>query len=266
MKNLSIKAALSLCLTVCFSGIAQAQQSRPHRSNLPAILTISPDEGTGLTEAARTVEVWAGRATAIDFSRVNERIVQVFLADPSRFTYATDTPLDKGEATTLFLRQILPLRFPNLTTTRVTNLFVKTRTSDGSVRLYTFNIQPGESRARYNGVSVATLSPAQIGQQATLQVGSVRPATINDIERGLQVAISRGYTPASDPIVYKIREFLARARNSSNPSLIELAETLKIPLPVLTQLGAIGIEESRLQTPSQDSAPIINPREVRFIP
>ena len=86
---------------------------------------------------AINIKVCNGRATAVDFSKVNERITQIFLADPTHFTYATDTPLDNGQATTVFIRKIKPLKFPNLTTTNVTNLFVKTRASDGKFHLGT---------------------------------------------------------------------------------------------------------------------------------
>lgn len=234
MKNFSIKAAI-ICLTFCYPTVAQAQSSHSIKANQPAIITISRDEGSGLTQSARTIEVWPGRATAIDFSLVNEQITQVFLADPSRFTYATDTPLDKGDATTLFLRQILPLKFPNLTTARETNLFIKTKTSDGNVRLYTFNVRPGTTTPVYHGLSIANITSSPNG------VGFSRQATLDDIERGLQIAVTRGYTTASDPIVYKVRDFLARARNTNYQSLVELAQTVKIPLPVLTQLGSLGI-------------------------
>lgn len=254
MNNINIKLALALCLTVSFSEIAQAQSIPP--ANQPAILIISPDEGSGLSGEARTVEVWAGRATAIDFTRVNERIIQVFLADPSRFTYATDTPLDKRQATTLFLRQILPLRFPNLTTARVTNLFVKTQTADGTMRLYTFNIRPGESRQRYNGLSVATTSPRPNRRPSTFEVSSTSGSIqIDDIERGLQVAIARNYTSPNDPIVFKVREFLALATNNSNRSLSELAQRANLRLDVLTQLASLGKEESSSQTSGQVIAP-----------
>ncbi|MFB2879339.1 hypothetical protein [Floridanema aerugineum] len=240
MKNFSIKAAI-ICLTLCYPSVARAQSNHSIKATQPAIITITPDEGSGLTQAARTIEVWSGRATAIDFSLVNEQIIQVFLADPSRFTYATDTPLDKGKATTLFLRQILPLKFPNLTTARETNLFIKTKTTDGNVRLYTFNIRPGTATPVYHGLSVANVTSSPNGKEPVLQVGFSRQATLDDIERGLQIAIARGYSTTSDPIVYKVRDFLARARNTNYQSLVELAQTVKIPLPVLTQLGSLGI-------------------------
>lgn len=223
-----------LCLT-CFSLPIQAQTP-------PAILTVSSEQSQGLSGEAVNVQVWPGRATAIDFSRVGEKITQVFLADPSWLVFATDTPLDKGGATALFLRQILPLKFPNLTTAKQTNLFVKTRTRTGLERLYTFNVLKGESRPSYNGLSVAT--GGQSGREPTLQVGASRPATLNDIERGLEVALRKKYTQPKDPVVGKVREFLALARNSSDKSLVELAQQLKVPLAVLTQLGSFGIEDA----------------------
>ena len=262
MKNISIKLGLALCLTIGLEEIAQAQTARSSRSNQPAILTISPNEGSGLSGEARTVEVWAGRATAIDFTRVNERIIQIFLADPSRFTYATDTPLDKGEATTLFLRQIIPLRFPNLTTVRVTNLFVKTQTADGTMRLYTFNLQAGGTRQRYNGLSVATTSPEprQTRRERTVQVSASGSIAIDDIERGLQVAIARRYTSTHDPIVSKVRNFLATARSSSNRSLTQLAQMVNLRPDVLRQLATLGREGSNSQSQNE----VINPNLVRY--
>lgn len=189
------------------------------------------------------VQVWSGRATAIDFSDVNEQITQIFLADPSRFTYATDTPLSNGQATTVFLRRIKPLNFPNLTTANVTNLFVKTKTSAGNSRLYTFNIQPGQNQPRYSTVNMAPIKANQINN-LTVELGDGRKATLGDIERGLVASIRLGYAPPSDPVVSKVREFLALARNTSNKSLVEIAQNSNLSLRVLTELGLLGIEDT----------------------
>ena len=190
------------------------------------------------------VKVWTGRATAIDFSGVNERITQVFLADPTHFTYTTDLPLDSRQATTIFLRRIKPLKFPNLTTTSVTNLFVKTKTDDGKTRLYTFNLKKSSSSPTYSGLSISNKISNHDRRELTLQVGSFRKANINDIERGLVSAIRKGYTPASDPIVSKVKRFIALARNTSDKSLVELAQDAKVSLPLITELGLMGIEDS----------------------
>lgn len=42
----------------------------------------------------------------------------------------------------------------------------------------------------------------------------------------------------------KIREFIALARNTSDKSLIEVAQTTRVSLPLLTELGLLGIEDS----------------------
>ena len=209
----------------------------------PGALPQRPNENQSLAEKAINLQVWTGRATAIDFSSVKEQITQIFLADPSRFTYATDTPLETGRATTIFLRRIKPLQFPNLTTASVTNLFVKTKTANGNVRLYTFNLQAGENSPKYSTIDIAAVSGVA-EQRRTLEVGSFRRATLSDIERGLVAAVRLGYAPTRDPVVFKVREFLAVARNTSSQSLIEIAQKVNLPLPVLTEIGLLGIEDN----------------------
>jgi hypothetical protein len=229
----------------------------------PAILTVSTKQARGINSPAIDLKVGNGRATAIDFSGVNERITQIFLADLSNFTYSTDTSLENGQSTTLFLRQIQPLKFPNLTTSSNTNLFVKTKASDGKSHLYTFNLKKSISSPNYSGIAISNEIPNQMGLEPTLQVGSSRRATIDDIERGLVSAISRGYTPPSDSIVNKVREFIALARNSSDSTLIEIASSAKISLPLITELGLLGIEDNLIKPlsmptnfPQQSSEPI----------
>jgi len=231
---LSKVIAITFGLVIVYAVPVQAQQ--------PTILKVSTNEGRGLNGQAINVKVWAGRATAIDFSGVNERITQIFLADPSRFTYASDTPLESGQATTIFLRQIQPLKFPQLTTATVTNLFVKTITAKGTTRLYTFNVQPGENLPKYSGLIIVEESGVEL-KKRTLEVGSFRPATLQDIERGLVSALHRGYTPTSDSIVTKVRKFLVLARNTNDKSWLEIAQYVNLPLPVLTALGLLGIED-----------------------
>ncbi|NJL63253.1 MAG: hypothetical protein HC903_17285 [Methylacidiphilales bacterium] len=226
----------------------------------PAILTVSTNQARGTNSRAIEVKVGNGRATAIDFSGVNERITQIFLSDPSSFTYSTDTPLENGQATTVFLRRIQPLKFPNLTTSSNTNLFVKTRASDGQIHLYTFNLKKSNKSPNYSGIAISNQIPNFAGVEMTFQVGSFRRATINDIERGLVSAIRRGYTPPSDPVVNKVREFIALARNSSDHNFIEVASSAKVSLPLLTELALLGIEE-HLKNPV--SIPINLPKPSR---
>ncbi len=45
------------------------------------------------------------------------------------------------------------------------------------------------------------------------------------------------------PVVTQIREFIALARNTSDKSLVEIAQNTKVSLPLLTELGLLGIED-----------------------
>lgn len=210
----------------------------------PAILTINANQARGVNSREIEIKVGNGRATAIDFSGINEQITQVFLADPTNFTYSTDTPLENGQSTTLFIRRIHPLKFPNLTNTSNTNLFVKTRASDGQMNLYIFNLRKSNKSPNYSGIAISNQIPNFAGVEMTFHVGSFRRATINDIERGLVSAIRRSYTSPSDRVVNKVREFIALARNSSEHTFIEVASSAKISLPLLTELALLGIEEN----------------------
>ena len=235
--------------------LLRAVKAQSPSNQKPAMGTVSTEEGQGLLGAAIDVEVWEGHATAIDFSRTGEVITQVFLADPSRIVYSTDAQLDSNQATAIFLRQITPLDFPNLTTASTTNLFVTTIRPNGLVRLYTFNILFGTSSPKYSGISISNL-PTSINQQ-TWEVGYSTPATLDDIERGLQVAIKRNYTSLDDPVVVRVKEFLALSRN--NTPIPEAANRAGISLALVTELGKLGLEELRqegiFKTPEPELVP-----------
>jgi hypothetical protein len=252
-----MKIAILIKFTVAAFGISTICFANPSYAQ-PAILTVSASQARGTNSRAIEVKVGTGRATAIDFSGVNERIIQVFLSDPSYFTYSTDTALEKGQSTTLFIRLIQPLRFPNLTTSSNTNLFVKTKNIDGQSYLYTFNLKKINSSPNYSGIAISNQIPNPVGVEPTIQVSSSRKATISDIERGLIVAIRRGYTPASDPVVAKVREFIALARNTSEKTLVDIAAQAKVSLPLLTELGLLGIEE-KLKPPISFQTQLIPP-------
>jgi hypothetical protein len=242
-----MKIAVFIKLSVAAFGISNIFFVTPLYAQ-PAILTVSTSQARGTNSRAIEVKVGNGRATAIDFSSLNERITQVFLSDPSNFTYSTDTPLENGQSTTLFIRRIKPLKFPNLTTSSNTNLFVKTKDNEGQSHLYTFNLKKINSSPNYSGIAISNQTPNSVGIEPSIQVDSSRKATISDIETGLIIAIRRGYTPASDPVVAKTREFIALARNTSDKTLIEIAAQTKVSLPLITELGLLGIEE-KLKAP-----------------
>ncbi|MBD2772528.1 hypothetical protein [Iningainema tapete] len=201
------------------------------------------------------VPVWSGRSTAIDFSQTNEVITYILIADPSRTVYNTDAELSSNQAKTVFLKVIKPLRFPGATSTLITNLSIKTRTPDGQQHLYTFNIVQSSGTPTYSGISISPITP---GVEQTWLVGSNQVATLSDIERGLQVAIASGYTANNDPVVFKVREFLALARNTT--PIPKAAQSVNLPLSVVSSLGQLGLEKSPIEVREAPShRTILNP-------
>jgi hypothetical protein len=65
-----------------------------------------------------------------------------------------------------------------------------------------------------------------------------RTAAIGDIERGLDIAIRRGYTLPNDPVVFKVREFIALARNGT--AIAKAAEKSNLSMSVVISLGQLG--------------------------
>lgn len=208
-----------------------------------------------LDAVGRTIrlELYPGRATVVDLSQTKEIIVSVLLADQSNITYTSDYPIESGRSKTLFLRRIQDLDFPGATEATITNLWIKTRSPDGTEHLYSFDLffaSGGVGMA--NGVQIL---PEKTGQDVgsedrnnslslpdnTLIVSKGRRATISDIEEGLQIAIRRGYTPADDPIVLRIEEILLEVRNSSR-SLDGVAQQKQVNILVLSELAEIALD------------------------
>lgn len=175
------------------------------------------------------IELEAGRSTAIDFSPTNSRIVFVNLADPSRAVWTSNAPMASGQATTLFIKPIEPLSFPGATANAVTNLMVQTIDANGVRNLYAFNLHH-VSRAREVGVMITPsepLKPANIIDEFTISSMDAEA-----IERGLSVAIARGYTAPDDPVVEQTRQVIALLRRGQIPRIV--------PVSVLRSLQALG--------------------------
>lgn len=230
-----LKAILLACAFSSFTTTATVLSPLWTLAQTPALHVIGQEAAvTNTTD----VPVWPGRFTAIDFSQTNEIITYILIADPSRTVYNTDAELSSNQAKTVFLKVIKPLRFPGATSTKITNLSIKTRTPDGQQHLYTFNVVPGSGRPTYSGISISAITR---GVEQTWQVGSNQVATLSDIERGLQMAIAFGYTTTNDPVVLKVREFLALARNTT--PIPKAAASVNLPLSVVSSLGQLGLQK-----------------------
>ncbi|BDI20905.1 hypothetical protein ANSO36C_67070 (plasmid) [Nostoc cf. commune SO-36] len=224
------------------------------------------------------VQVTPGRATPISFTQTDEAIAYILVADPSRLVYTTDTDLKSGRATTIFLRAIQPLKFPGATTTAITNLLVQTVDKTGQKRLYSFDIIPVRINTGYVGIQIAnafvvplqgsklraaspigfgtarrrgtTSESSAIAGQQTLLIDKNRRARVDDIETGLRIAINRGYTNKSDPVVLKIQQVLSLLRNS-RVTIPEAATSVGVPVEVISELGRIALNDRLLRLGKQ---------------
>ncbi|MGK7875417.1 MAG: hypothetical protein AB4426_19590 [Xenococcaceae cyanobacterium] len=189
------------------------------------------------SQMAIDVEVYPGRATAIDFSQTNEIITYIGLGDASRVVFNTDTELNSGTAKTIFLRPIQPLAFPGATTAPITNLVVKTIDPERTQRLYNFQILHSVGTPTHLGVQIVP----GIAISPVINIGQGRSASLDDVETGLQVAIQKGYTTADDPVVFNVREFIAIARNQET-TLASAAKLAGVELSVIIELAKIAFE------------------------
>jgi hypothetical protein len=213
---------------------------------------------------ASPVMLYGGRSSVIDFSATGEVITYIQLSDLSQIVYDTNAPLETGAARTIILRPIQPLTIEGTLAAVVPNLVVTTVDGAGESHTYLFDLyhHPDSvpDRSESSGITIVPAADLRTVQRTThtaqrphtLQT-EAGAATLNDIERGLAVAIEAGYTPADDPVVFAVREAIALARNGT--PLRDAAAQLQVDLAVLTSLGELGITE-RLQTElSPDETP-----------
>lgn len=85
------------------------------------------------------------------------------------------------------------------------------------------------------------MTTSTLGQESTVFVDRHRVATLQDIEQGLKIAIQKGYTPATDPVVFKVREFLTLVRNGMG--IPEASAKTQLSMPILISLGKLGLEK-----------------------
>jgi len=230
------KLALNL---ICIASVCTTSIGTVSRSQASTVKSV--DRETAINNTT-DVPLWSGRSTFIDFSRTNEAIVYILLADPSKTTFSTDAPLASRQAKTIFLRQIKPLQFRGATTAPITNLSIKTQSPDGKQRIYTFNIIPKQGLVTTNGVAVVPFVP--VVEPRILQLQN-QTATASDIELGLAIAINRKYTLPNDPVVFKVRNFIGLAKNSV--PIATAASRANVSMDVITKLAQLGIQEKTLR-------------------
>jgi len=205
------------------------------------------------------VEIGPGRSSLIDFPQ-SEVIVYVVIGDRSRFTYSLDGKI--GSARGIILRKIEELDFPGATESYVTNLMVTTLDQNNRKHRYFFDLVPLATSPASNGI---TIQPTRLRVPEALTVRSsvgtpeqtfrtwqtsLGLATPVDIRRGLEIAIARGYTTVSDPIVARVKNWVSLVENGVG-AMVALEQS-QFQAAVLTSLGELGlnvIQQAQPPTP-----------------
>ncbi len=199
------------------------------------------------------ISVNPGRIAVIDFSATEQAIAYIGLGDASRVVYNTDFPLQSGSAQTIFLLPIERLDFPGATATRITNLVLKTVDPTGRSRIYNFQINHSNSITNL-GVKITPTTRNLLADinRDTIKISYGRTANLDDVARGLTIAINKKFTVVDDPVVSKVRRFLALVRNSEL-TVVESAQSADIDLAVISSLAEIALEEFSFELPDENS-------------
>ncbi len=258
LPNLTFYLPLLAASTAAMSVVLLAQASvLAAESTIAANLNYQQVSQETAIASSINVSVNPGRIAVIDFSATDEAISYIGLGDASRVVYNTDFPIPSGTAQTIFLLPIEELDFPGATTTRITNLVAKTVDGSGISRVYNFQINHSNSVANL-GIKITpqTRNAMADVERQVIKVSYGRAANLDDVARGLTLAIERGFTTADDPVVGKVKRFIALARNGEL-SVVESAQSAEIDLAVISSLAEMALDQFSFIR--QDGNPVSSP-------
>ena len=128
-------------------------------------------EAQGINSAGIELKVWRGYGLTINFIPTGETIKQVWIGDPTRISFTSNGSLcqktdnsssndstsncGQANATVIFLRQIKPISFPNMTNSSdgSTQITVITSGSDGQ-KQYQFKLIPATGQPLYTSLVI----------------------------------------------------------------------------------------------------------------
>jgi hypothetical protein len=225
---------------------------------------MAPIPSQQAVEETQNIRLYPGRQSIINFEN-GQRIYFIQLADITRVVYSTDVPIETGQARSVILRPIYPLRLerPTLSSNGryPTNITVGTMGEQGR-QLYTFNVVVESGRTTdVDGLTINIPPPPEpTPNDSQIVIAEGQTASLSDVEVGIRVALRQGYTPASDPILPILDEFLAIARQGNTP-LPEVAQAVGLNFQVVIALAELGLEEATNTPRLIPLEPTISPQQ-----
>jgi hypothetical protein len=210
----------------------------------PIVRQLSEAQAQGLTSGGAQISVWPGSGTNLDFTRTGEVIQRVWLDDPSRLTLDFDGTLcgqgnsgscDGAGASVIHLRRVTGMHFENLPETAYTLLTAVTDSPEGR-KLYQFQVNYGSgirSMRRWQSPRIPPLKPPR------WSLPVVEPPAWWMWNWDCTVPISTHLIAADSPVIAKVQDFLARARNGATPQAA--ADAAGMSLAVVSRLAEMGL-------------------------
>ncbi|WP_373526253.1 hypothetical protein [Nostoc sp.] len=165
-----------------------------------------------------SLKIWKGYGLTINFIPTGETIKQVWIGDPTRISFTSNcqkadnnSNSNCSNGTVLFLRQIKPISFPNMTnsTDGSTQITVLT-TGSGGQKQYQFKLTPATGEPSYTSLVIKPDSERPL-YTAKTQVPTLLTTTENRIP-----PVSTVRSPLPQPMVATVES----QNRKTNPTLV----------------------------------------------
>ena len=226
MKKTAKPVSILLPPALCFIFLSAAPTGAIGVQNVPT------SHAEGRAGAIPRLKVWSGAGLNINFVATGEKIIKVWLDDPSRLTVDFDAPLDGGGASIIHLRRIEGLDFEGLPSTPTTVLTIVTQGRQGEKKLYQFEIGYGFGTPSYSAVNVNPDIRPQLQQQERRNQRVLQQ--LERIERGLVLAQSHNQSAKNEEVFSRVRTLISFVR--SGLSVEEAARRVNVSMSVIRQL------------------------------
>ena len=202
---------------------------------ITGIITINSD-ANAVDSPIRQLELYQGHGLTLNFRPTQETISKIWVDDPSQVTLDFDDPSCRTTnakqpcaAQVIHLRRIERLNFPGLPRTPTTALTVVTNRNIHQFRL-TF---PNSGMPRHGIINIESSS-------TSLPFRTVQPQyiTTQQIEQGLQVALSRQFLARSDPLWRRVSLLMQLMHRGI--SLKQATQQAGVSIQLIQRLAELG--------------------------
>ena len=230
-------------LNICLAGLGLLGTLGVTKVNAQTYQEITTDK----CNSAIYVDTYPGKITTIDLSPINHNITYLGLGDRSRHVVNTNIPLETGQAKSIFVLPIQKINFEGATTSNTPNLVIQAKSGNGPTVTCNFFLTTNTSTVKSLGIKFIEPEVPQVEpvvakplEPGTFFISHGRKATADDLEAGIDVALGKGYTNPSDPVVNQIYSIAFALRNGS--TIEEALESTNLSSAVVNKVAEFGLD------------------------